>query len=76
MPGLDCRGEQPIQHCKDGILLVNMIRCIPKSSKSTAGNPFYDAWFVYTLKLVNYFGEQHKPVIIMCNKDYEPNLVL
>jgi len=37
------------------------------------GSPYYDAfWFVYSLK---YCGEHHKPVVVMCNKNYDPNLV-
>ena len=37
-----------------------------------SGNPYYDAWFVYTLKLSNNFGE--KPILVMCNRDFEANL--
>ena len=72
---LDCKGKEPMQHCKDGKVLVNMIRCIPKDSKSMTGNPYYDAWFVYSLKLAKYCGEHNKPVVVMCNRKYEPNLV-
>ena len=39
------------------------------------GNPFYDAWYVYSLKLAKYCGEHHKPVAVICNRKYEPNLV-
>ena len=73
--GLDCSGEKPIQHCKDGKLLVNMIRCIPLGAWSMNNNPFYDAWFVYSLKLANYFGENNKPVVVTCNRNYSPSLM-
>ena len=72
---LDCTGNEPEQYCRDGLLLVNMIRCIPKDSKSMTGNPYYDAWYVYSLKLAKYCGEHHKPVVVMRNRKYEPNLV-
>jgi len=39
--------------------------------------PFYNAWFVYiySLKLAKYFGENNKPVVVMCNRDYSPSLM-
>ncbi|XP_065893683.1 uncharacterized protein [Dysidea avara] len=73
--GLDCKDDKPIQHCKDGTLMVNMIRCIPRNSQSMASYPFYDAWYVYSLKMAKYFGEHQKPVAVMCNKKCESDLV-
>ena len=72
---LDCTGDKPIQYCRDGLLLVNMIRCIPKDSKSMDANPYHDAWFVYSLKLAKYCGEHNKPVVVMCNMDFKPDLL-
>ena len=75
--GLDCTGDWPIEYCKQGLLLVNMIRCIPKGGLSMSGNPYYGAWFVYTLKLSEYFSEKDIPVVMMYNKNFRPtaNLV-
>ena len=48
---LDCTGDWPIQYCNDGIVLVNMVRCIPKNGYSMTGYCFYNSWLVYSLKL-------------------------
>ena len=72
--GLDCTGDWPIEYCEQGLLLVNMIRCVPKRGKSMDHNPCYDAWFAYTLQLSKCFD---KRVVVMYNKNYTPtaNLV-
>ena len=73
--GLDCTDDWPKNYCKDGILLVNMIRCIPLNSQSMTKNCFYDAWFTYTLKISEYFGKTDIPVLVMCDNSLSPNLV-
>ena len=42
-----------------------------------SGNPYYGAWFVYTLKLSEYFSKNNIPVAVMYNKNFHPtaNLV-
>ena len=53
-----------------------MVQCIPRDNKSVTGNPYDNAgWFMYSLKLAKYCGEHHKLVVVMCNKNYDPNLV-
>ena len=57
-------------------MLVNMVQCIPRDSKSVTGNPYDNAsWFMYSLKLAKYCGEHHTLVVVMCNNSYDPNLV-
>lgn len=68
--GLNCTGDWPIQYCTDGIVLVNMVRCIPRNSGSMTRNLFYKSWFVYSLKLAMCFGNPRKPIVIMCNTYY------
>jgi len=42
------------EHCKAGLLLVNMIRCNHMAGQSMNKNDYYGAWFGYTLKLAKH----------------------
>ncbi|XP_065895254.1 uncharacterized protein [Dysidea avara] len=69
--GLNCDDDHPISYCEQGLLLVNMIRCICLRDESLTGNRCYDAWFVYTLKLAKYFSERRTPFLVTSSsKDY------
>ena len=63
--GLDCDGDNPKQYCKDGLLMVNLIRCIGENDKSLNKNSCRSAWIAYTLKLINHFSSTDKPVILL-----------
>ena len=74
---LDCSNDKPREHCQNGILMVNMIRCIFVKSKSVSGNDFKIAWTAYTLRLANYFNKQLEGsnIIVFCKSPYNPCLV-
>jgi len=65
--GINCYDDGPIDLCKEGQLLINMIRCIGFKDYSVSNNSCRGAWAVYTLKLVHHFTKQKKPVIIFCD---------
>ena len=73
---LDCSDDNPSKHCENGILMVNMIRCIFKDMKSMSENIFRKAWTAYTLKLANHFSDQTitSKIIVFCKSDYMPDL--
>ena len=74
---LDCKDDEPKEHCRNGIFIVNMIRCIFENGKSMSGNKFKEAWTAYTLKLANYFNksEQVSKIIVFCKSlTYKPCL--
>lgn len=64
---LDCSDENPIKYCKDGLLLVNLVRCIGENDNSLTNNSCYGAWIGYTLKMIHYFSsaQRDKPVIVL-----------
>lgn len=65
--GLNCFDDGPIDLCKNGRLLVNMIRCIGRDDYSVSNNSCRGAWISYTLKLAHYFTDElNKPVIVFC----------
>jgi len=64
--GINCFDNGPVELCKDGKLLVNMIRCIGFKDWSVSNNSCRGAWAAYTLKLAHHFSQQNKPVIIFC----------
>ena len=64
--GINCYDDGPIDLCKDGKLLVNMIRCIGFKDWSVSNNSCRGAWAAYTLKLAHHFTKQNKPVIVFC----------
>lgn len=65
--GLNCFDDGPIDLCKNGRLLVNMIRCIGRDDYSVSNNSCRGAWISYTLKLAHFFtNELKKPVIVFC----------
>ena len=66
--GLDFRGENPVQHCRNnGLLLVNMVRCIFHGSNSMDANICREAWTAYTLRLAHYFSRTcQKEVMVFC----------
>ena len=65
--GLNCFDDGPIDLCKNGRLLVNMIRCIGRNDYSVSNNSCRGAWISYTLKLAHFFtNELKKPVIVFC----------
>ena len=65
--GLDCDDDNPIKHCKDGLLLVNMVRCIRENDKSLTNNSCRRAWIVYTLRIIHHFSSapRKKPVMVL-----------
>ena len=65
--GINCYDDGPIDLCKDGKLMVNMIRCIGFQDNSVSNNSCRGAWAAYTLKLAHHFTEQSKPVIVFCD---------
>ena len=73
--GLDCTGGWPEKYCKQGLLLVNMIRCIHRNDRSTDSNDYYNVWFVYTMKLSMHFSKRKIPVLVLYNLKYKANLV-
>lgn len=64
---LDCSDDNPIKYCKDGLLLVNMVRCIGENDDSLTNNSCYGAWIGYTLKMIHYFSspERNKSVFVL-----------
>ena len=62
--GLNCDDANPKLYSEDGLFMVNMIRCIAILDETMNGNTCYDAWFVYTVKLSEYFGEMRKPFLV------------
>ena len=65
--GLNCFDDGPIDLCKNGRLLVNMIRCIGRDDWSVSNNSCRGAWISYTLKLAHFFTNKlKKPVIVFC----------
>jgi len=65
--GINCYDDGPIDLCKDGKLMVNMIRCIGFQDYSVSNNSCRGAWTAYTLKLAHHFTKQSKPVIVFCD---------
>ena len=63
--GLDCDGDNPMRYCHDGLLMVNLIRCICEDNESLAKNSFRGAWITYTLKVIHHFSIKNKPVIVL-----------
>ena len=63
--GLDCDGDNPKRYCRDGLLMVNLIRCIGENDKSLKKNSCRSAWIAYTLKIINHFSSKDKPVILL-----------
>ena len=58
--GLNCFDDGPIDLCKNGRLLVNMIRCIGRDDYSVSNNSCRGAWISYTLKLAHFFTNELK----------------
>ena len=65
--GLDCDDDNPIKHCKDGLLLVNMVRCIRENDRSLTNNSCRRAWIAYTLRIIHHFSSapRKKPVMVL-----------
>ena len=63
--GLNCDGDNPKQYIKDGLLMVNLIRCIGEHDESLSKNSCRDAWIAYTLKIIHHFSSKNKPVIVL-----------
>jgi len=78
---INCNDDCPLDYCRKGKLLVNMIRCICEGDKSVSNNSCRGAWIAYTLKLAYYFSQREKPIIMFCNfisalpKIYMPSCV-
>lgn len=64
--GINCFDDGPIDLCKDGRFLVNMIRTIGIKDWSVSNNSCRGAWIAYTLKLAHYLSKKGKPVIVFC----------
>lgn len=64
--GINCFDDGPIELCKSGQLLVNMIRTIGIKDWSVSNNSCRGAWIAYTLKISNFFSKKGKPVIVFC----------
>jgi len=64
--GIDCFKDEPIELCKDGHFLVNMIRTIGIKDWSVSNNSCRGAWIAYTLKFAHYLSKKGKPVIVFC----------
>ena len=64
--GINCYDDGPIELCKDGQLMVNMIRTIGIKDWSVSNNSCRGAWIAYTLKLAHYLSKKGKPVIVFC----------
>lgn len=64
--GINCFDDGPIDLCKSGQLLVNMIRTIGINDRSVSNNSCRGAWIAYTLRLAHYFTKKGKPVIVFC----------
>ena len=64
---LDCDDDNPIKHCRNGLLLVNMVRCIRENDRSLTNNSCRRAWIAYTLRIINYFSSspRKKPVMVL-----------
>ena len=72
-PGTDLTNiKKCSDHCKAGLLLVNMIRC---NGRSMDNNDYYYAWFCYTLRLVQYCASNNKPVVLCSSPNNDSNLV-
>ena len=63
--GLDCRDENPIKYCKEGLIIVNLIRCIGENDRAMKDNSCRGVWMAYTLKLIHHFSGNSKPVIVL-----------
>ena len=63
--GLNCDGDSPMKYCHDGLLMVNLIRCISEDDESLSKNSCRGAWIAYTLKIIHHFSEKSKPVIVL-----------
>ena len=63
---IDCFDDGPIDLCKSGELLVNMIRTIGIKDWSVSNNSCRGAWIAYTLRLAHYLTKKGKPVIVFC----------
>ena len=63
---INCFDDGPIDLCKNGQLLVNMIRTIGIKDWSVSNNSCRGAWITYTLKLAHFLSKKGKPVIVFC----------
>lgn len=63
--GLDCDGDNPMKYCHDGLLMVNLIRCIGEDDEPLSKNSCRGAWIAYTLKIIHHFSSKNKPVIML-----------
>ena len=63
---INCFDDGPIDLCRDGQLLVNMIRTIGIKDWSVSNNSCRGAWIAYTLRLAHYLTKKGKPVIVFC----------
>ena len=61
--GLDCRGDWLRQYCRQGLLMLNVIRYPCNGDQKT--HPYYNPLFVYTLKLIKHFGDWNVPIIAL-----------
>ena len=64
--GINCFDDNPIELCRSGQLLVNMIRTIGIKDWSVSNNSCRGAWITYTLKLSHFLSKKGKPVIVFC----------
>ena len=64
--GINCFDDGPIDLCRDGQLIINMIRTIGIMDRSVSNNSCRGAWIAYTLKLAHYLTKKGKPVIVFC----------
>ena len=62
--GLNCDGDNPKQYIRDGLLMINLIRCIGENDESLNRNSCRGAWIAYTLKMIHHFSCKHKPVMV------------
>lgn len=64
--GLDCDDDNPLAYCQpnNGLLLVNLIRCIGEEDSSLSNNTCRRAWVAYTLKVISK-SSRNKWVIVL-----------
>ena len=63
--GLDCDGDNPMKYCSDGLLMVNLIRCIAEDDEPLSKNTYRGAWITYTLKIIHHFSRRNKTMIML-----------
>ena len=63
--GLDCNDDNPEEYVKNGLLMVNLIRCIGENDSSLSKNSCRGAWIAYTLKIIHHFSSINKPIIVL-----------